>query len=160
VTAYLFLPNNTDPPFQTVVHFPSAIPFFTPSSQHLELSEVNFFVRSGRAVLFPVYKGTYERIIPNLIYGGPMPVTSRDFWIHVAKDLRRSVDYLHTRPDVDFERLAFHGHSQGGIQGPVMTAIEDRFKASILYAGGLYTGPALLPEVDPLNFAPRVRVPR
>jgi pimeloyl-ACP methyl ester carboxylesterase len=41
----------------------------------------------------------------------------------------------------------------------LLTAIEDRFKASILYAGGLYTGPAPLPEVDPLNFAPRVRVP-
>ena len=77
MTAYLFLPNNTDPPFQTVVHFPSAIPFFTPSSQHLQLSEVNFFMRSGRAVLFPVYKGTYERIIPNLLYGGPQVVASR-----------------------------------------------------------------------------------
>ena len=158
VTAYLFLPNNTDPPFQTVVHFPSAIPFFTPSSQHLQLSEVNFFVRSGRAVLFPVYKGTYERIVANFPFG-PASVANRDSWVQFAKDLRRSVDYLQTRPDVDFERLAFHGVSMGGIHGPVMTAIEDRFKASILYSGGLFTGPALLPEVDPLNFAPRVRVP-
>lgn len=77
VTVYLFLPNITDPPFQTVVYFPTAIPFFTPSSQHLETNEMNFFVRSGRAVLFPVYKGTYERLT-NVPYGGPPSVARRD----------------------------------------------------------------------------------
>lgn len=92
-------------------------------------------------------------------FGGPPSVAKRDLWVQVAKDLRRSVDYLQTRPDVDRERLAFHGVSEGGVRGPLMTTIEDRFKASILYAGGLITGPAQLPEVDPLNFAPRVRVP-
>jgi pimeloyl-ACP methyl ester carboxylesterase len=159
VTAYLFLPNNADPPFQAIVYFPSAIPFFTPSSRDLELSEINFLVGSGRAVLFPVYKGTYERIDARLVFGGPPSVAKRDQKVQMGKDLRRSVDYLQTRSDIDHERLAFHGVSEGAIRGPVMTAIEDRFKASILLAGGLFTGPAHLPEVDPLNFAPRVRVP-
>jgi pimeloyl-ACP methyl ester carboxylesterase len=41
-----------------------------------------------------------------------------------------------------------------------VTALDDRFKASILMAGGLdsYT-PTGMPEVDELNFAPRVRTP-
>jgi serine/threonine protein kinase len=159
ITAYLFVPKNADPPFQTVVYFPSAIPFFTPSSQNLELNWINFVVRSGRAVLFPVYKGTYERIVANVPYGAPPSVAQRDLWVQAGKDLRRSADYLQTRPDIDRNRLAFYGVSAGALHGPVMTAIEDRFKASILVGGGLFTGPAQLPEVDPLNFAPRVRIP-
>jgi len=39
-----------------------------------------------------------------------------------------------------------------------MTAIEDRFKASVLVAGGLLTFPEL-PGVDPFHFASRVRIP-
>jgi eukaryotic-like serine/threonine-protein kinase len=66
---------------------------------------------------------------------------------------------LETRADIDHDRLAFEGSSEGAMRGPVLTAIEDRFKASILVAGGLFTGPAQLPEVDPINFAPRVRIP-
>jgi pimeloyl-ACP methyl ester carboxylesterase len=159
VTAHLFLPNNAHPPFQTVVYFPGAIPFFTPSSQQLELNYVNFLVRSGRAVLFPVYKGTYERIDPRVPFGTPPSVANRDLRIQAAKDLRRGVDYLETRADIDHNRLAFEGVSEGAVRGAVLTAIEDRFKASILIGGGLFTGPAELPEVDPLNFAPRVRVP-
>jgi dienelactone hydrolase len=177
VIAYLFLPRNTDPPFQTVVYFPTANAFITPSSQDMELNEVNFFVRSGRAVLFPIYKGTYERMttppsarMTTTPYDASRPasqtqrssaasVARREVWIERAKDLRRSVDYLLTRQDIDRNRLAFNGASAGAVAGPLLTAIEDRFKASILYAGGLYPGPPQLPEVDPLNFAPRIRVP-
>ena len=157
ITAYLFLPRNSNPPFQTVVYFPTSTPFFTPSSRYLELNEVNFFVRSGRAVLFPVYKGTYERM--RTTRNVASSVARRDAWIEVAKDLRRSVDYLLTRRDIDRDRLAFNGASNGALRGPLLTAIEGRFKASILYAGGLSTEAPQLPEVDPLNFAPRVRVP-
>jgi len=42
--------------------------------------------------------------------------------------------------------------------GPIMTALEPRFKASILLGGGVGETP-LLPDIEPTNFAPRVRVP-
>ena len=46
----------------------------------------------------------------------------------------------------------------GAVAGPILTAIEPRFKASILLGGGVYDAP-LSPEVEPTNFAPRVRTP-
>ena len=65
-----------------------------------------------------------------------------------------------TREDIDGERLAFYGLSWGGILGPVMTAIEPRFKASVLLAGSLWRRPEDWPPVAvPQNFAPRSTVP-
>jgi hypothetical protein len=45
-----------------------------------------------------------------------------------------------------------------GASQPQLLAVEDRFKAAILYSGGFYLTKTL-PEVDPINFAPRVRLP-
>ena len=42
--------------------------------------------------------------------------------------------------------------------GPIMTALESRFKTAVFAAGGCDTG-AVLPETDPINFAPHVKIP-
>jgi dienelactone hydrolase len=75
-----------------------------------------------------------------------------------AKDLGRSIDYLETRKDIDSHRLAYYGLSLGAVWGPVLTAVEPRLKASVLVAGGL-PFEKLPPEIEPLNFAPRVKIP-
>ena len=54
VSAFLFLPKNVRPPFQTVVFFPSARVNAFPSSANLgDLSFMDFVVKSGRAVICP-----------------------------------------------------------------------------------------------------------
>jgi cephalosporin-C deacetylase-like acetyl esterase len=155
VPAVLFLPKNARPPYHTIVYFPGIGAFFQRppfSVDEIENAWFLFLVRTGRAVLFPVYKGSYERYIG--------PISRGDVWrdvvIHAAKDLQRAVDYLETRSDIDAGKLAFFGMSSGAGVGPVMTAIEPRFAASILLGAGLRGGP---PEVDPFNFLPRVKVP-
>jgi eukaryotic-like serine/threonine-protein kinase len=100
-----------------------------------------------------VLKGTYER---RMQVSGPQAL--RDLLIQRTKDLQRTVDYLVTRDDIDPDALAYFGLSMGATLGPISTAVEDRFAASILVAGGLRELPGT-PEVSPLNFAPRVRVP-
>jgi dienelactone hydrolase len=115
---------------------------------------VDFLIRSGRAVLFPVYKGTYERG-PSI--GAPLH-EYRDLMIAWSKDLGRALDYLETRPDVDRTRLGYFGLSLGASAGVVFTALEPRFRASVLLAGGL-SSIDLPGEIDGFNFAPRVRVP-
>ena len=63
--AHLFLPKNGSPPYQTVVFFPAGDAFLLPSSRDMSLAWANFIIRSGRAFLYPVYKGTYERMAPD-----------------------------------------------------------------------------------------------
>ena len=56
---FLFLPKNVHPPFQTVLFYPSARVYFMPSSQDLgDLQFVDYIIKSGRALLYPIYKGT------------------------------------------------------------------------------------------------------
>jgi dipeptidyl aminopeptidase/acylaminoacyl peptidase len=78
--------------------------------------------------------------------------------VKIVKDLRRSVDYLETRSDIDGGKLAFVGHSYGAALGPIMTAVEDRLKASVLRSGGFYV-PPLRPEIDQFNYVSRVKIP-
>ncbi len=155
VPAYLFLPRNASPPYQTVVYFPSGEAFALRRSDDLRMKNIEFLLRSGRAVLQPIYKGTYERHVPETGWGLSK---ERDVLIQAAKDLALSIDYLETRTDIDRERLAFYGVSSGAFLAPPLLAIEHRFKAAILQGGGLsFEKP--LPEVDPFNFAPRVTLP-
>jgi dienelactone hydrolase len=84
-------------------------------------------------------------------------ITGRDLTIQRAKDVFRSVDYLETRNDIDKNRIGYFGISLGARTAPMYIALEARIKASVLVGAGLYRSP--FPEVDPLNFAPRVRAP-
>jgi formylglycine-generating enzyme required for sulfatase activity/dienelactone hydrolase len=160
VTAHIFLPRNASPPFQTVIYFPGrpfGIEKFNPS--FVETTAADFVPKSGRALVWPTYKGTFERSsgwTPEL--GQARPALYRDYLVMWSKDLSRTVDYLETRPDLDTARLAYYGFSWGGGVAPVVLALDGRFKAAILESGGLWFVPRL-PEADPFNFAPRVTTP-
>jgi dienelactone hydrolase len=147
----LFLPKSAAPPYQALVFFPGSDAVRTASSQNLPLQFADFLVRSGRALVYPIYQGTYER--RHTGPGGPNVL--RDVMVQRGKDIRRTVDYLETRPDIDRSRIAFHGLSLGAQLGPLFLAIEPRFRTGVLLSGGFETWdmPA---EADPVNFAPRV----
>jgi len=120
----------------------------------------DFLLKSGRAVLFPIYKGTFERQ-DDLKPGGPggnPPASWRDHMIAWSKDLSRSLDYLQTREDIDRTKMAYLGFSWGGGIAPVLLAVEGRFKAAILSSGGFWFGRPL-PEADGINFVTRVKIP-
>src|SRR5439155_10237207 len=155
VIAYLFLPKNGSPPYQTVVYFPHSGAQTFHTVEDTQLSLIDFLVKSGRALMFPIYKDTYERL------GTPPDAgtnAERDETIQQAKDLGRSIDYLETRPDLDSGRLAYYGISWGAVQGPIMIAVGKRFRAAVFAAGGCNDA-KVLPEADSMNFAPRVMVP-
>ena len=156
--AYLFLPTNATPPYQTVAYFPGSGAEYLPRLLEPEMSFFDFVIRSGRAVLHPVYKNTYER---RLEQPPPWPSRAyRDLTIQQYMDLGRSVDYLETREDIDAGKLAYYGFSWGANMGPIVTAVDGRFKASTLLAGGLDAeDDAGMPEIDVMNFAPRVTTP-
>ena len=156
ILAHLFLPVNSNPPYQAVIHLPGAYARVLPSSDDLSngLQYFDFVVRSGRVVLFPVLKGTYERR-----FNGPAgPLATRDLMIQWAKDVSRSIDYLETRDDIDKTKFAFLGLSMGASEAPIYLTVDPRFRAAVTMANGLYSTPRLA-EVEPANFAPYVRTP-
>jgi formylglycine-generating enzyme required for sulfatase activity/dienelactone hydrolase len=158
--AVLFLPKHRAPPYQTVVYFPgsSALSLTSSAGVPREVALHGFVVKSGRAFVLPILKSTFERAdsLHSDIADGS--IFWRDHVVMWAKDIRRTVDYLATRADVDTTRLGYFGASWGSNQAPLSLALEPRFKAAVLLVGGL-TMERGRPEADPLNFLPRVTVP-
>jgi pimeloyl-ACP methyl ester carboxylesterase len=72
--------------------------------------------------------------------------------------LPTTVDYLHTRADIDADRLIFSGFSLGACIAPVLLVEEPRFCAAVLISGG-YQPKAFLPEIEPLRYTPHVTLP-
>jgi dienelactone hydrolase/predicted Ser/Thr protein kinase len=156
VVGYMFLPKNAAPPYQTIVYFPGSGAIHT--DKFSLSSYADFIPKSGRALIAPVYKSTFERR-DDLRSDYPEPTAFwRDHVIAWSKDVGRSIDYLESRNDVDRGSLAYVGLSWGGAVAPVVLAVENRFKTAVLESGGLEFQQAL-PEADPINFVTRVRIP-
>jgi len=158
VPALLFTPKNAPPPWQVVVFFPGSGSLHARSSEDLGPGSMGFLPKSGRALVWPIYKSTYER---GDGLNSDNQDASRNYRDHVlmwAQDFSRTLDYLETRPDLDKSRVALVGWSWGGALGPLIAALEPRVRAVVLVSGGLEFQKTL-PEVDPLNFAPRTRQP-
>ena len=111
---YLFVPTNAVPPYQAVVFFPGTNAVRSSSSQYLALQWADFIVRSGRVLVYPVYQGTYERRL-----AGPRgPAYLRDVTIQRGKDLRRAVDYIESREDIDKTRIGFTARASARNSAP------------------------------------------
>jgi dienelactone hydrolase len=156
IIAYLYLPRNAAPPFQTIVYFPGSGAIhqdkFTLSAY------ADFIPRSGRALMCPMYKGTYERR-DDLKSDYPEPTAHwRDHVTAWVKDVGRSIDYIETRKDLAAGSLAYVGLSWGGAVAPNVLGVENRFKTAVLESGGLVFQRAL-PEADTINFITRVKIP-
>jgi formylglycine-generating enzyme required for sulfatase activity/predicted esterase len=156
--AYLFLPTKAKPPFQTVLFFPGSNALLLRKFSMYPTAALDGILRSGRAVLYPVYKGTYERGDGMESDVASQTSVWRDHVIMWAKDASRALDYAQTRSDLDHDKVAYYGYSWGAEMGGLVPAVEPRIKACVLALGGLDFHRSL-PEVDTINFVSRVKQP-
>ena len=142
----LLLPPGSGKPQQAVIFMPGADAFFAGASmdgynwEDYEPS-VAAVLRSGRAIVMPVWKSAFGRARGTRPYSKlsqeAWREVSRSLVIHWRQDLGTTLDYLQTREDIDSERVAYLGLSYGASQPLAMLAIEPRLKTAILVAGGL-----------------------
>jgi len=164
VMTYLFLPRNATPPYQAVIYFPGSSVQYVSSSEKLEENPsfqyyLSYIVKNRRAVVYPVYKGTFERMfVTKDPYKQVDSHQFAEYRIQLTKDLSRVIDYMETRPDIASNKLAYYGMSWGGAMGLIIPAVEDRLKANILIVGGLPMW-SRRPEVDEINFISRIKIP-
>jgi len=156
--AYLFLPKKGKPPFQTVIFFPGSNALLMRTFSLYTTAALDAVLKSGRAVVYPIYKGTYERGDGMESDVANMTSTWRDHVIMWVKDASRAIDYVETRSELDHEKLAYYGYSWGAEMGGIVPAVEPRIKVCVLALGGLDFQRSL-PEVDTINFVSRVKQP-
>ena len=125
------------------------------SSNELSLAWAEPILASGRALVYPIYKGMYERQSPAPKMGASEARDERVAW---SRDVGRSIDYLETRSDIDRARLTFYTVGRGAA-AVVLTALEPRLKFCVLQGSGVALWGEIAPEADAVNFAPRVHIP-
>ncbi len=158
LTLYIYLPTRGEPPHPVVVVFPGSGALMLAEFGPGELRRADYLIRTGYAVVLPVYKGTYHR--KSAVKADTPTATAlyRDHLVMWAKDLSRTIDYLETRDDLDAARVAYFGLSWGGQLGGILPAVEKRIRAVVLYVAGLsFQRP--FPEADAINYVTRVTQP-
>ena len=166
MTALLYLPRSARPPYQVVIQMAGAATFYRRSSATEKdifgWGYAEYLIRGGRALLVPIWKGSYERS------DGFHPLQTeypsyREHVVQWVAELRQSVDYLQSRDDVARDAIAYQGISNGAIWAPIFMALEPRIKTGIILLGGFQVMRSregtMPPEIDGFNYASRVKAP-
>jgi dienelactone hydrolase len=77
---------------------------------------------------------------PHMRADGPLPFTcvarkDKATFVHYVVEVRRAIDVLAARPEIDTARIAYSGFSLGAQVGAVMSAVDDRVRAAVLQSG-------------------------
>jgi len=151
---YLYLPRQGNPPYKTLVFWPGigglVVNRFPEEKVHLD-----FALKNGYAVAYPILFGTYQRI------EGTVPrwtsSAGRSMAMQQVRDFRRAIDYLETRDDIDDTSLAYYGVSWGGRMGPIVLSVEPRLKVGILNQAGIE--PNVHDDINTIHYVRHVTQP-
>ena len=159
--AYLYLPIHAARPVQLIHFLPgTGVEVGAMGLQSNMEANIGAAVRAGRAMFGVALRGYQERRVAS---GNPPAAGTAEFRDRVVNwitDLRRGLDYLETRADVDRDRLAFVGQSSGASIGITLAAIEPRYRSVFFHGAGVAQSQATWAEgTNPIDFAPHIKRP-
>jgi eukaryotic-like serine/threonine-protein kinase len=160
--AYLYLPKNFPRPLQVIHLLPASdVEVGLRSADRAAEAWLATEIKAGRAVFIVVLKGYIERLRPaGFVEPDRTTAEYRDKMVNWITDLRRGLDYLETRDDIDSKKIGFVGPSAGGTVGLILAAVDRRYASVFLAASGVrkhFT--QWIAEANPINFAPQIRGP-
>lgn len=69
-------------------------------------------------------------------FDGPARYRSREVVTQSVFDLRRALDFIESREDLDHNRVGYFGISLGGMIGTILSGVDDRIKAPVIALAG------------------------
>jgi dienelactone hydrolase len=152
VTGFLVAPATGRGPFAGIV-----FGHWGPGNRTEFLPEAVLYAQAGAVSVmidYPWVRPEPWRV--NQGHGFAEPEKDRSSWEAAVVDLRRAIDLLASRPDVDKERIGYVGHSYGAQWGALLTAVDRRIKATVLI-GGVPSGESTTLEIDDPDVAAMVK---
>jgi len=131
VTALYYEPGNAKKPYPAIICVHGA----AGSKEDIQIA-YEFFALRGFAVLAVDAALHGERSLESINALRTDWYTLRHIYLQTVLDLRRSLDWLETRPDVDQSRIGYLGVSMGTIIGATFCGIDKRVAAAALIIGG------------------------
>jgi cephalosporin-C deacetylase-like acetyl esterase len=99
------------------------------------IPEAKIYAKAGAVSLIPDYPWDRPQPWYRSVDHYDKPEVDRENEVQAVIDLRRGIDLLLARSDVDPARLAYIGHSYGAQWGSILTSVDKRMKTSVLMAG-------------------------
>lgn len=133
VPAYLVVPEGKGP-FAAILFGHWAMPGSPMKNRTEFLDEAVALARAGAVSLLPdapFARPGFKETTP------PFDPRDIDNYFQQVMDMRRGLDLLLARKDVDPSRVAYVGHSYNANVGGVLAGVEKRFKTFVLMAGSL-----------------------
>jgi eukaryotic-like serine/threonine-protein kinase len=119
-------------------------------------------IKAGRAMFTVVMKGMIEREW-GLDHSKPdsNSVEYRNLMVLHSNELNRGLDFLETRSEINIEKLSYIGFSWGSGSRLIFAGANNRFESCVFIGGGIDERMLpTLPEVNPINYAPYIKVPK
>lgn len=167
VTGLLSIPKNASGPLPVIILIHGL-------GDHKTVDYVSFgndfFLKNGYAVIRIDISNHGDRKgdVFEFDLTGTYKYWTRNVISQTVFDLRRTVDFIESRKELDSKRIGYYGISLGGIIGTIFCGVEDRIKVPVIaLAGGqmnlLYKEQALSDEakdfvsiIEPLNFVKHI----
>ena len=167
VTGLLSIPKNVSGPIPVIILMHGL-------GDHKAVDYVavgnTFFLKNGFAVMRIDISGHGNRKTDTFEFDltGTYKYWSRNIISQTVFDLRRTIDFIESRKELDPKRIGYYGISLGGIIGTIFCGTDDRIKVPVIVlAGGqmnlLYEEQALSEEakdfvsiIEPLNFVKQI----
>lgn len=147
VTSYMVVPPSSGP-FAAILYV-----HWGQGNRTEFLSEAVTMARRG--VLSLLIDGPFARSDADPEANFLHPEKERDQWIRGVIEMRRAIDVLLARKDVDPRRIGYVGHSYGATFGGVLAGVEKRVRAFVLMGGlpgfTLFDDPVLGPFMKGLT---------
>jgi len=164
VTALLSLPQTRKPPYPLAIILHGLGD--NKNTDYMMLGD-SILSSKGFAVFRIDFAMHGERVKKKYKFKG-IDYTLRDAIDQTVFDLRRGLDYLDSRSDIDSAKTGFIGISLGGIAGTVFCGVEKRVEVPVIcIAGGGLRAMAgvkglgnkvtsMMAPIEPLNFVERI----
>lgn len=167
VTGLLTVPENSDKPVPVIILLHGKGDRKT--VDYIEYGNKMFY-ENGYAVLRIDISNHGDRIENDYDFDfkGDYRYWTRDIISQTVFDLRRAVDFISTRKELDSNKIGFLGISLGGITGTIFCSVEKRVKVPVIVeAGGqmnlMFGKKALssdtknyLSIIEPINFVKQI----
>ena len=129
----------------------------TPEQQASFVATTNRFYNAGRVVA----TGTPARCRTTATRPDSRDPEYVDYVVTQVTELRRGLDVLETRKDLDTTRISFLAPSAGSWAGLILVGLESRYR-SVTFVG-THISPIEIttaPAASRINFAPRITAPK
>jgi cephalosporin-C deacetylase-like acetyl esterase len=135
VTALLTVPKKSSAPHPVVILMHGAGDRKT--VDYIEVGN-DYLLKSGYAVLRLDISNHGDRLVDDYDFSftDGYRYWTRDIVIQTVFDLRRAVDFIETRKELDSDRIGYYGISLGGIIGTIFCGVEPRVKVPVIALGG------------------------